>query len=285
MRHFTDALFEEFETKEIKLYHLSKDEITELVPRIPESDFEDQETPRICFAKDIQGCLIGINEDADITGETFNVYSITTADYYEPTEEEVADVAITGEVWVLKPVKPIFEYKIKVTGKKDSYTAYLNGDEVEIPVWDYMIVESLTEEINYKGISDLNHYKKSAKEILGGYGNLSDNSIINNSKEIYIDGKLVGYISFDEYNDVEGYNKVLGFGNFMIFIRGTGARTNGLEALVDRSKTEFALIYSFVDAENYGAINLYKKLGKVYDEDGPNDNGQYYVTFWDKNKD
>jgi hypothetical protein len=33
-----------------------------------------------------------------------------------------------------------------------------------------------------------------------------------------------------------------------------------------------------------GAINLYKKLGKVYDEDGPNDNGQYYVTFWDKNE-
>ncbi len=280
MRHFTDALFEEFETKEIKLYHLSKDEITELVPRIPESDFEDQETPRICFAKDIQGCLIGINEDADITGETFNVYSITTADYYEPTEEEVADVAITGEVWVLKPVKPIFEYKIKVTGKKDSYTAYLNGDEVEIPVWDYMIVESLTEEINYKGISDLNHYKKSAKEILGGYGNLSDNSIINNSKEIYIDGKLVGYISFDEYNDVEGYNKVLGFGNFMIL-----DGTKVLKDLVDRYKNEFDLIYCFVDAENYGAINLYKKLGKVYDEDGPNDNGQYYVTFWDKNKD
>ena len=142
MKHFTDALFEEFENEEIKLYHLSKDEITELVPRIPESDFEDQETPRICFAKDIQGCLIGINEDADITDETFNVYSITTADYYEPTEEEVADVAITGEVWILKPVKPIFEYQIKVTGKKDSYTTELNGDEVEIPVWDYEIIKN-----------------------------------------------------------------------------------------------------------------------------------------------
>ena len=142
MKHFTDALFEEFENEEIKLYHLSKDKITELIPRIPESDFEDQKTPRICFAKDIQGCLIGINEDADITGETFNVYSITTADYYEPTKEEVADVAITGEVWILKPVKPIFEYKIKVVGKKDSYTTELNGDEVEIPVWDYEIVKN-----------------------------------------------------------------------------------------------------------------------------------------------
>lgn len=285
MKHFTDALFEEFENEEIKLYHLSKDEITELVPRIPESDFEDQETPRICFAKDIQGCLIGINEDADITDETFNVYSITTADYYEPTEEEVADVAITGEVWILKPVKPIFEYQIKVVGKKDSYTTELNGDEVEIPVWDYMIIESLTEKINYKDISDLDHYKKSAKEILGGYGSQSDNSIMDNSKEIYIDNKLVGYISFDEYDDVEGYNKVLGFGNFMILERDKGYGTKVIKDLIDRYKNEFDLIYCFVDAENSGAINLYKKLGKVYDEDGPNDNGQYYVTFWDKNKD
>lgn len=285
MKHFTDALFEEFENEEIKLYHLSKDEITELVPRIPESDFEDQETPRICFAKDIQGCLIGINEDADITNETFNVYSITTADYYEPTEEEVADVAITGEVWILKPVKPIFEYQIKVMDKKDSYTTELNGDEVEIPVWDYMIIESLTEKINYKDISDLDHYKKSAKEILGGYGSQSDNSIMDNSKEIYIDNKLVGYISFDEYDDVEGYNKVLGFGNFMILERDKGYGTKVIKDLIDRYKNEFDLIYCFVDAENSGAINLYKKLGKVYDEEGPNDNGQYYVTFWDKNKD
>ena len=147
-----------------------------------------------------------------------------------------------------------------------------------------MIVKSLTEEINYKGISDLNHYKKSAKEILGGYGNLSDNSIIDNSKEIYIDDKLVGYISFDEYDDVEGYNKVLGFGNFMILDRGKGYGTKIIKDLVDRYKDEFDLIYCFVDAENSGAINLYKKLGKVYDEDGPDDNGQYYVTFWDKNE-
>ena len=102
---------------------------------------------------------------------------------------------------------------------------------------------------------------------------------MDNSKEIYIDNKLVGYISFDEYDDVEGYNKVLGFGNFMILDRGKGYGTKVLKDLVDRYKNEFDLIYCFVDAENYGAISLYKKLGKVYDEDGPNDNGQYYVTF------
>ena len=143
--------------------------------------------------------------------------------------------------------------------------------------------ESL-EKISYKDISDLNHYKRSAKEILGGYGNQSDNSIMDNSKEIYIDDKLVGYISFDEYDDVEDYNKVLGFGNFMILERGKGYGTKVIKDLIETKKDEYDLIYCFVDAENSGAINLYKKLGKVYDEDGPNDNGQYYVTFWDKNE-
>ncbi len=144
-------------------------------------------------------------------------------------------------------------------------------------------LESL-EKISYKDISDLDRYKKSAKEILGSYGNQSDNSIMDNSKEIYIDDKLVGYISFDEYDDVDDYNKVLGFGNFMILERGKGYGTKVIKDLIETKKDEYDLIYCFVDADNSGAINLYKKLGKVYDEEGPNDNGQYYVTFWDKNE-
>ena len=47
-------------------------------------------------------------------------------------------------------------------------------------------------------------------------------------------------------------------------------------------ENKFDLIYCFVDAKNSGAIKLYKKLGKVYDKNGPNDSGQYYVTFLDK---
>ena len=135
--------------------------------------------------------------------------------------------------------------------------------------------------ITYKDISNLDNYKKSANEILGGYGNQSDNTILDNSKEIYIDDKLVGYISFDEFDDVEGYNKVLGIGNFMILERGKGYGTQVLEDLISKYKGEYDLIYCFVDSDNEGAIKLYKKLGTVYDEDGPNDNGQYYVTFYD----
>lgn len=142
----------------------------------------------------------------------------------------------------------------------------------------------LIESIIYKNISNLDSYKKSAKEILGGWGNQSEDSIMASSKEIYIDNKLVGYISFEEYDDIAGYNKVLGFGNFMILDHNKGYGTKVVKDLIDRYKNEFDLIYCFVDADNYGAINLYKKLGKVYDEDGPNANNQYYVTFWDKNE-
>jgi RimJ/RimL family protein N-acetyltransferase len=152
-----------------------------------------------------------------------------------------------------------------------------------ISIYKESLAEELTQ-IEYRPLSDIELFKKYAVEILGGYGNQSDNSIMDNSKEIYIDDKLVGYISFDEYDDVEDYNKVLGFGNFMILERGKGYGTKVIKDLVDRYKNEFDLIYCFVDADNTGALNLYKKLGTVYDEDGPNDNGQYYVTFWDKHE-
>ena len=53
----------------MRLYHLSKTRIGKLIPRIPKSDYEDQRTPRICFAKTIQGCLIGNNESNGAVGD------------------------------------------------------------------------------------------------------------------------------------------------------------------------------------------------------------------------
>ena len=63
--------------------------------------------------------------------------------------------------------------------------------------------------------------------------------------------------------------------------RGKGLGSAVIQDIVAKHKNEYDLIYCFVDAKNDGAIRLYKKLGKVYDEDGPNDNGEYYVTFYD----
>jgi adenylate kinase family enzyme len=70
----------------------------------------------------------------------------------------------------------------------------------------------------------------------------------------------------------------------MTIQQGKGHGTKIINDIVETKKNEYDLIYCFVDADNAGAIRLYKKLGTVYDEDGPNDNGQYYVTFYDNGK-
>lgn len=100
-----------------KVYHISAKPLTGvLTPRIPKSSFEDQNTPRICFAKTIQGCLVGVYEDAikKVVDHQFYVYSTDHA-YYEPKKKkEVADAQITEEVWIKDPIIPKFEGIIKI---------------------------------------------------------------------------------------------------------------------------------------------------------------------------
>lgn len=123
------------------LYHLSETPVGLMTPRIPKSDYEDQTVPRICFSTSIQGCLIGINEDQDISGKTFKVYSITTDDYYVPKLSEVADQHITDEVWVRFACEPEFLYDIKVTGKSGERAEEINGELFMVPTWNYVLKE------------------------------------------------------------------------------------------------------------------------------------------------
>lgn len=145
------------------------------------------------------------------------------------------------------------------------------------------LVEDIINKIEYKSISNIDKFKQYADEILGGYGEMSDSDIKKDIKEVYINGELKGYIGLSKYNEEDG-TKLLGIGNFMIIERGKGYGTQVINDIVSKYKNEYDLIYCFVDSDNEGAISLYKKLGKVYDEDGPNDNGQYYVTFYDNGK-
>lgn len=138
------------------------------------------------------------------------------------------------------------------------------------------------EKITYKPVEDVEQFKAYADQILGGDGNMSATDIQSSIKEIYIDNELVGYIGFSEYEEDDV--KMLGIGNFMTIQQGKGHGTKIINDIVETKKNEYDLIYCFVDADNAGAIRLYKKLGTVYDEDGPNDNGQYYVTFYDNGK-
>lgn len=143
------------------------------------------------------------------------------------------------------------------------------------------ITESL-QQIDYLPVSDVELFKEYADDILDGYGNMSDADIKSTIKEIKFEGRLAGYIGFSEYE--EDGHKCLGIGNFMIIERGKGLGSAVIQNIVEKYKNQYDLIYCFVDAKNDGAIRLYKKLGKVYDEDGPNNNGEYYVTFWDNGK-
>lgn len=140
---------------ETKLYHLSEREVGHMVPRIPKSDHEDQKTPRICFAKSIQGCLIGINENKDITDKVFHVYSLVTDNYYEPTIKEVADVKVTDEVWIKFECSPKYEYDIKVTEKNGTSKTEINGDTFDVPIWKYKVMKENEEVIIMGKLSTL----------------------------------------------------------------------------------------------------------------------------------
>lgn len=128
------------------LYYLSPSEIELLVPKAPISDYEDQTIPRICFNTSIQGCLIGINENKDITGQRFKVYSIEADDYYIPTMSEVPDRQLTDEVWVQAAVEPDYLYDIEITGKSGEKLYELGRDMVMVPQWEYKILNEALHE-------------------------------------------------------------------------------------------------------------------------------------------
>jgi hypothetical protein len=69
MRHFTDALFEDLLEDTEELYFLSPDNMDgkTLSPRVPDNfliknGYEDGETPRVCFAKSIDGALMALSQ-------------------------------------------------------------------------------------------------------------------------------------------------------------------------------------------------------------------------------
>ena len=143
-----------------------------------------------------------------------------------------------------------------------------------------IFLKESTENIIYANVKDVPKFKKYDNEILGSYSNMTDSEIRKSIKEIYLDGKHVGYIGFSEYND--GDKKCLGIGNFMIFDRGQGIGTKIIEDVVSKNKKEYDLIYCYVEKDNDGAIRFYKRLGKVYNN--LNSKNEHLVTFYDNGK-
>ena len=104
------------------LYFLSDKDMggKTLTPRVPSNymtrnGYEDGETPRVCFAKSIDGALKGLSQN--LTGKEFYVHvpvAIDSKYLHTPSKEEVPDASITTEMWYTRPVKIKTLGKIKV---------------------------------------------------------------------------------------------------------------------------------------------------------------------------
>ena len=82
-----------------------KEKLIELNPKIPKSimKIEDSITPRICVSSSLNGYLSSI--DGLCNYDKLYVYETNVSDIYQPTESQVPDAFLTGELWILEKCK------------------------------------------------------------------------------------------------------------------------------------------------------------------------------------
>lgn len=129
-----------------------------ITPRIPDNylirnGFEDATTPRVCFSTSIGKALRALSQN--LNGMEFYVYIPNNSDYkvITPTKDQVPDVELTNERWVLDPVILRNVGKIKVLGDVGGpglQYSYGNGQVAELFDWKWVwvsktsIVDKLT---------------------------------------------------------------------------------------------------------------------------------------------
>lgn len=134
-----------------KLYHLSENNLdrSTLIPRVPhnflvDSGYEDNKTKRVCFTESIDNSLRAMS--SRLVGKKFYVhvpFSVGEIDLYHPTIKEVPDCEITGEVWVMRPIKVKCIGLIEVTADKgEKGIPYKYGNNTaELFDWEWKWVE------------------------------------------------------------------------------------------------------------------------------------------------
>ena len=128
----------------------------------------------------------------------------------------------------------------------------------------------LFDRIRFINESEIDEKDKLRIELKSKGGSFYD--IMNNDKK-------VGKVGLSFYEDI----KAVGIGSLEInsSLRGQGLGTAAIKYIIKTYKKDYDLIYCYVDPKNTGAINLYKRLGKVHDKQ-VNDDGYYYVEFYNK---
>lgn len=88
-----------------------------LMPRIPLHKFnkEDNIVERICVSQSIHGCLSAIGCRFKV-GDIVYIHICESHNAVQPTIEQVGDVCLTGEQWILEPVEMKLFMKIEITG-------------------------------------------------------------------------------------------------------------------------------------------------------------------------
>ena len=135
------------------LFHLSTSNLDgkTLKLRIPsnyliDNGFEDDKTKRVCFSTTIDGCLSAMS--SNIKDKEFYVHvPDEEVSMKTPSIEEVPDVKITHERWILTDVKLKCIGKIKVGEAKEKGLTYTYGkNTATLYEWNYKWVDKYMKE-------------------------------------------------------------------------------------------------------------------------------------------
>ena len=142
------------ESSHNKVYHLSQTNLNDktIQPTVPsnymtKNGYEDGKTKRVCFATSIDGCLRGLSLKCE--GMKLFVH-VPDGNYniYKPSNKEVPDASITGEVWIKKAVKMKCIGQIYVIGDKgEDGISYKYGDKTaELYDWEWKWIDKYIQE-------------------------------------------------------------------------------------------------------------------------------------------
>lgn len=278
------------ESSHNKVYHLSQTNLNDktIQPTVPsnymtKNGYEDGKTKRVCFSTSIDGCLRGLSLKCE--GMKLFVH-VPNGNYniYNPSNKEVPDASITGEVWIKKPVKMKCIGQIYVIGDKgEDGIPYKYGNKTaELYDWEWKwiwknnnaslaqentsLLESKKSEYTYSDLKtekDIEDFQQCMMNVFGEEDDTSDKDIKKNMKAIRFNNKIIGYIGFSYYT-IDGKN-YLGIGNFMIIpqYQNHGHGTKIIADIIEKNRDNYDEIYCYVDKDNKKAIEFYKNIGHV----------------------
>ena len=200
------------ESSNNKVYHLSQTNLDgkTIQPTVPsnymtKNGYEDGKTKRVCFATSIDGCLRGLSLKCE--GMKLFVH-VPDGNYniYKPSNKEVPDASITGEVWIKKAVKMKCIGQIHVIGDKgEDGIPYKYGDKTaELYDWEWKWIDKFNESYLLQEASIPEEIPNDIRELLKrlnsyDYGYIKNGQKIKGTKNFFEDYKSLTISEFEKY--------------------------------------------------------------------------------------